>query len=218
MPGPEILTIEEVAKFLRVSERTAYEWAQKGIIPGGKLGTSWRFKRAEIQKWVDEKIGVTKKRVMPQAVAIADILTPERTLVLDCTTKRDALETLIDSLAATSEITNRDELEREIFHREDLMSTGIGFGIGLPHVRLPSVTNLVMAMGVNRSEIADYGSLDGNPARIICMMASAKDQHVKYIKALAAVSVRLKDEPFREALLSAADAASIYSLMTGKGD
>ncbi len=45
----DILTIEEVAKYLRVSERTVYDWAQKGEIPSGKIGTVWRFKKSEIE-------------------------------------------------------------------------------------------------------------------------------------------------------------------------
>ena len=45
----EILTIEEVARYLRVSERTVYEWAQKGEIPAGKIGTVWRFKKDDIE-------------------------------------------------------------------------------------------------------------------------------------------------------------------------
>ena len=44
----DILTIEEVAKYLRVSERTVYDWAQKGEIPSGKIGTVWRFKKSEV--------------------------------------------------------------------------------------------------------------------------------------------------------------------------
>ena len=50
----DILTIEEVAKYLRVSERTVYDWAQKGEIPSGKIGTVWRFKKSEIEKWVND--------------------------------------------------------------------------------------------------------------------------------------------------------------------
>ena len=52
----EIMTIEDVAKYLRVSERTIYDWAQKGILPGGKIGTTWRFKSADIQRWVNDKL------------------------------------------------------------------------------------------------------------------------------------------------------------------
>ena len=47
-----ILTIEEVAKYLRVSDRTVYDWAQKGEIPAGKIGTVWRFKKSEVENWV----------------------------------------------------------------------------------------------------------------------------------------------------------------------
>ena len=50
VPDHEILTIEEVAQYLRVSERTVYDWANKGDIPCGKLGTTWRFKRTEVER------------------------------------------------------------------------------------------------------------------------------------------------------------------------
>ena len=52
----EIMTIEEVSAYLRVSERTVYDWAQKGDLPGGKLGTTWRFKREDVENWVDSRI------------------------------------------------------------------------------------------------------------------------------------------------------------------
>ena len=52
----EIMTIEEVAEYLRVSERTVYDWAQKGDLPGGKLGTTWRFKRSDVENWVNSRI------------------------------------------------------------------------------------------------------------------------------------------------------------------
>jgi DNA binding domain, excisionase family len=47
----DILTIKEVARYLRVSERTVYDWAQKGEIPSGKIGTVWRFKKSDIERW-----------------------------------------------------------------------------------------------------------------------------------------------------------------------
>jgi PTS system nitrogen regulatory IIA component len=56
----DILTIEEVAKYLRVSERTVYDWAQKGEIPAGKIGTVWRFKKSEIERWVNERLSSNK--------------------------------------------------------------------------------------------------------------------------------------------------------------
>ena len=52
----DILTIEEVSKYLRISDRTVYDWAQKGEIPAGKIGTVWRFKKSEIERWVNARL------------------------------------------------------------------------------------------------------------------------------------------------------------------
>ncbi len=55
-----ILTIEEVAKYIKISERTIYDWAQKGDIPAGKLGNVWRFRKSEIDHWVNERLKSNK--------------------------------------------------------------------------------------------------------------------------------------------------------------
>ncbi len=49
----DIMTIKEVAEYLKVKENTAYKLAAEGKIPGFKVGGSWRFKRNEIEKWID---------------------------------------------------------------------------------------------------------------------------------------------------------------------
>ena len=217
MGEPEILTIEEVAKLLRVSERTVYEWAQKGTIPGGKIGTSWRFKRSDIERWIDEQLSTRKKKVIAHPVAVSDVLTPDRVVIMNSEHKENALRAIADVLSHAPEVKNHDELEKEIFHREELMSTGIGFGVGVPHVRLDSVSNLAMAVGVSRTDIADYGSLDGKPVRIICMIAAGRYQHARYIKLLAEISSILKEDSVRDELLSAPDAASVFDIMVREG-
>jgi mannitol/fructose-specific phosphotransferase system IIA component (Ntr-type) len=138
-------------------------------------------------------------------------------IILKPLDKRDALNTLIDCLAKDTKV-DRDELEREIFHREELMSTGIGFGVGVPHVRLTSVSDVVMAMGVSHEGIKDYGSLDGKPVHIVCMIISGRYEHARYIKTLAAISAKLKEESFRQAVLTAADTESIYNIMISGND
>lgn len=214
MSNHEILTLEEVAQYLRVSERTVYDWANKGDIPCGKLGTNWRFKRDEIEKWVDRRLGPRKKVLRGESVRMADVLTPDRVLLLDCNTKEEALKALVACLSTAPQVKNKEELAREVFERESLMSTGIGFGIGVPHVRLASVEDLVMAVGVNRTGIADYASLDERPVRIICMVAARDNQHAQYLKTLAAISTLMKEETIRARLIEATDAAAIYEILT----
>ncbi len=212
----EILTIEEVAEYLRISERTAYDWANKGTIPCGKLGTTWRFKRSEIERWVDDKLS-GKPAASPegsQEVALQDVLKPERVLLLDTASKAEALDALIDCLAEAPEVRDAKMLKKEIYHREELMSTGIGFSVAVPHVRLDSVTNLVAAVGVSGSDITDYESLDEKSVRIVCMVAARSDQHAKYLKTLSAVSRTLKHESVREALLEARDPETAYLILT----
>lgn len=52
----EILTIEEVAKYLKLKPQTIYKWAQEGRIPGTKLGKEWRFRKRIIDEWIDASI------------------------------------------------------------------------------------------------------------------------------------------------------------------
>ncbi len=51
----DIWTIKELAAYLRLKEKTAYALVAKGEIPGFKVGGSWRFRHADIDKWISEK-------------------------------------------------------------------------------------------------------------------------------------------------------------------
>jgi len=53
MPDNELMTIDEIADYLRVKKRTVYEWLKKGKIPAIKTVGQWRFKKAQIDRWLD---------------------------------------------------------------------------------------------------------------------------------------------------------------------
>ena len=53
----EILTIDEVAAYLKAGKRTVYRLAAAGTIPAFKLGGTWRFRRAELDQWIASRIG-----------------------------------------------------------------------------------------------------------------------------------------------------------------
>ena len=214
----EIMTIEEVATYLRVSERTVYDWAQKGQLPGGKLGTTWRFKRSDIEGWVNRRISNPSESSVSSATEgmLSRIVSPDRVIFFDTSEKVAALKTLCAALGTSSLIHNETELEQAIFRREELMSTGIGSGVGVPHVRLDSVDDLVMALGIARKPLTDYSSLDEIPVQIVCMVAAGGTQHPQYIRALSAISSRLKEVAVRKALISSADALSAFKIFIGE--
>lgn len=210
----DILTIEEVAKYLRVSERTVYDWAQKGEIPSGKIGTVWRFKKSEIEKWVNDRLSSGSRPVVPtNTIQVKNILSPDRILFLNHATKHDALVALASNLSAAPQIKNAEELTTEILRREELMSTAIGRGIAIPHVRLTSVTDLVMSVGISKTDIIDFQTIDDSPVRLLFMIAAAYNQHSYYLQTLSFFSSKLKSHELRAALLEVATPMEAYELL-----
>ena len=56
LPDHEILTLEEVAHYLRLKPQTIYKWVQEKRIPAVKLGKEWRFRRSILDRWLDEQM------------------------------------------------------------------------------------------------------------------------------------------------------------------
>ncbi|MDR2551573.1 MAG: PTS sugar transporter subunit IIA [Treponema sp.] len=213
MIDEEILTIDEVAKYLRVSERTVYDWAQKGEIPAGKIGTVWRFRKAEVEQWINHRISNHRINASYNAVQVESIVSPDRVLFLNYETKRDALMAMAANLAEAPQVKNKQELAEEILRREELMSTAIGRGIAIPHVRLNSVTDLVVSVGISKTDILDFQPLDDEPVRLVFMIAAAHNQHAYYLQTLSFFSARLKNKDLRGSLLEAQSADEIYRLL-----
>jgi len=213
MADDDILTLEEVAKYLRVSERTIYDCAQKGEIPAGKIRTAWRFKKSEIDKWVNERLTSTSLNPQITPVNAESILSPHRVIFMNYSNKRDALLALAENLAAAPQVKNRQELSTEILKREGLMSTAIGCGIAIPHVRLSSITDLVVSVGVSKANIVDFYPLDDEPVKLVFMIAAAQNQHAYYLQTLSWFSTRLKNKKLRDSLLQAQTEQQVYDLL-----
>lgn len=214
MSLPAIMTIEEVAEYLRVSERTVYDWASKGEIPCGKIGTAWRFKSSDIEAWVNKRLNTDSHKKSDFVPLFLDkVLSPEHILVVEESNKDQILNELIDMLGETPVVRSKNDLSKGIFHREQLLSTGIGMGIGIPHVRLSSIKDVAVAAALVRGGINDYESLDSEPVKLIFMIVARQDQHAEHLKLLSQLSSRLKDKAFREELAQCLDSKSFYKLL-----
>lgn len=210
----EIITIEEVAQYLRVSERTVYDWAQKGEIPAGKIGTVWRFKKDEIERWVSDRLSSGASWMPATSMQIKNVLSLDRIVFFNYTSKRDVLTELAQTLANAPQVKKADELVSGILKREELMSTAIGRGIAIPHVRLSSVTDLVMAVGICKNPIIDFDAIDDEPVSLVFMIAAAYSQHSYYLRMLSDLSAKLKNKELRASLLSADTAEQVYKVLT----
>jgi nitrogen PTS system EIIA component len=215
MNSEELLTLDEVARYLRVSDRTVYEWAQRGEIPAGKIGTVWRFKKSELDQWVNERLSANKLASRQSSINPGTIVSPQRIVFLNYPSKREALLSLAENISTAAEITDSQELSSEILKREELMSTAIGCGIAIPHIRLSSISDLVVSVGISRVGITDFQTLDGEPVRLLLMIAAAYNQHAYYLQALSFFSARLKNGDLRSALLASKDSQEAYKILTG---
>jgi len=145
---------------------------------------------------------------------IFDLLSLERIKILTTSDKNEALRQIYHLLSSAETVKDEAELEKAIFEREDIISTGIGLGIAIPHVRLKSVTGMTVAIGVIKEGI-DYNSFDGEPVNIIIMIAAPEDAHREYLSVLAKIALLLKNESIRKSILEADSPSEIYDVLKG---
>ena len=147
---------------------------------------------------------------------LASILALPRVVVLESASKREVLDILIDKLAETDFVKSKADLQAGIYEREELMSTGIGLNLGIPHVRMKSIKDLVLAVALVKNGVDDYESLDSSKVKLIFMIVAREDQHAAHLKLLSHLSNNLKADEVRETLLNAENAAELYAYLGGK--
>jgi mannitol/fructose-specific phosphotransferase system IIA component (Ntr-type) len=127
-------------------------------------------------------------------------------------TKHDALIELIGVFKKGDGITSYNEIKEKVFAREELMSTGIGLCIGVPHVRMDALAAPLIAVGIQPEGIIDYHSMDNQPVKIIAMILVNNDQYKEYVKLLAEIVTILKDERRRTMAINAKSANEVLGI------
>ena len=135
--------------------------------------------------------------------------------VVRITAKRkiEALEEVIEVLARRREVTSKDAFRRAIKDREKILSTGIGFGIAIPHAKIAQVKQFCAAIGISKEGIP-FNALDGKPVHIMVMIASPDHQHDEYLRILAQITHTLKDEETRKRIIDSTDIKSVISIFS----
>ncbi|AXA34803.1 MAG: PTS sugar transporter subunit IIA [Candidatus Hydrogenedentota bacterium] len=144
-------------------------------------------------------------------VDFSKMIDESRIVDLKATTKEEALRELVDVLATSPNVTDKDELLKAIFEREKVISTGVGIEVALPHVKIPSVKDFVIAIGRSHKGI-DFDSLDDKPVYIIVMIGANDKQAGDFLKVLAQLVLKLKNKNFRKAVMFAKSPKRIREL------
>lgn len=126
--------------------------------------------------------------------------------------KHDALDRLVDAIANTGVVTDRDMFHRAVHEREAIMSTGIGSGVAIPHVRISSVLRPTVGVGISREGI-DFDTLDNKPVNILVLFAMPAGSQKEYLGLLAQVMLALRAPGFRDNLLACRTTDEIVALL-----
>jgi PTS system nitrogen regulatory IIA component len=131
--------------------------------------------------------------------------------------KKQVLEELAKHLALNKKNIDPDELLRVLIEREKLGSTGIGDGVAIPHGKLNGLENIILVFGKSNEGI-DFDSIDGRPVNLIFLLVAPSNSAGVHLKALARLSRLLKDKNFRQELLDASDAQSLYNIIANEDE
>ncbi|MCH8804658.1 MAG: PTS sugar transporter subunit IIA [Planctomycetes bacterium] len=142
---------------------------------------------------------------------LSKILTEDHVRVpLSATDKSAAITELIDLLAAQGGLIDRDGALDAVLKREAERTTGIGYGLAIPHGKSNGCKDLVIAAG-KPAEPIDFQSLDGRPVTFIVLLVSPPNQTGPHIQALAKISRLMNIEEFRNAVDAATTPGALHA-------
>lgn len=146
---------------------------------------------------------------------MAEIISEELVdLYLDASNVEEAILQLAKKIDDAGRISEFKGYVDSVMEREILTSTGIGFGIAIPHGKCPYVKECTVAFG-RLNESIDWNSLDGEPVKIVFLLAVPEEcKGNEHLKIIASLSRKLIHEDFRENLNKLEDEKEIVSLIT----
>src|ERR1043165_8270421 len=143
---------------------------------------------------------------------LCDILGPGNILPeIQASNRWEAIDELISNLVNTGKIKpeNREAVTAAVKKRENSMSTGIGFGIGLPHASTDLITEVVGALGRSKKG-CNFDALDNQPVSLVMLFLVPQGQFQKHVHTLANIAKLLLPKKFRHSSNQPPDGKAMY--------
>jgi fructose-specific phosphotransferase system IIA component len=159
------------------------------------------------------------RQIYSDAMDLGDILSEEQIITdLQAADRWQAIDELIKNLVSTGKIKaeHHDAIAAVVKKRESSMSTGIGFGIGIPHASTDLITEVVGALGRSRKGV-NFDALDNQPVNLVMLFLVPQGQFQKHLHTLANIAKLLHKAEFRTALEQAPDAAAMLKIIREHG-
>jgi PTS system nitrogen regulatory IIA component len=192
----EVMTLPEVAAYLRLADKTVLRMVHKGQIPCAKVASQWRFLRSMIDDWLIAKMQAVPQNDLarliessPEVVPLSRLLKAEQ-VVLDVRPgpKEDVLRQLIRPLLRSRFIDQEKPFLDKLLEREAIVSTAVGRGVAIPHLRNPRDNpggGPVLIVGICRAG-TDFAAPDGQATQLFFLLCT--DSEVVHLRVLAKVN------------------------------
>ena len=218
-----LMTVRELAAYLKVNERTVLKLASQGPLPAVRVGSQWRFRKATIDAWLDDQtLGISHRYVAaPRARGTAPLLlelgncfaVAQILPSLAARTKMAAIEELADHTATLGLVRDKHWFVGALIERENVMPTAVGNGVAFLHTlrRHPEqVARPFMVLGRSPAGL-DCDALDGLPTHLLFVLGLRyQELHLPWLTKLAQM---LAGGDAKEALLAAPDAERMYEVL-----
>jgi excisionase family DNA binding protein len=195
----KIMTLSEMADYLKIAKRSLLRMAQRGDIPATKVASQWRFMRSVVDDWLISRMKALPDRELQTLIESDKLPLPLSALLrpglvrldIENTDKEVVLE-LLTELLVKEKLLEEDatSFREKLSEREEMVSTAIFPGIAIPHVRKPEecpVTEPRIVIGISRTGV-DFNSLDGQPTYLFFLIcANQVILHLKIIAELALI-------------------------------
>jgi len=197
-----ILTLKELADYLKLNDRTVLRMLKNGQIQGTKLGGQWRFNGSEIDqlffpnKSKSDDVPLSELTHSQFGIQLSRLITTERIFLdMKATTAEEAINELVDGQVFNKLVLNVNELRAKCLERENMLSTGVGNGIAVPHPRDPIPTLRASGCIVFGRSVQgiDFNAVDGKPVHLFFLLCSqTADLHL-YLMGKIATLLRNAD-------------------------
>ena len=146
---------------------------------------------------------------------LSELFSAERILPdLESDRKDDAIREIVQLLCKTGAVAKKDaqDVERAILRREELGSTGIGKGVGVPHAKHPAAAGVTGAFARSKNGVA-FQALDGQPVHLVFLILSSPEAVEPHLEALRRVTALIKDDDLCVFMRRAEDGAELAALL-----
>jgi PTS system nitrogen regulatory IIA component len=224
----EDFDIDRLAAYLHMMPAAIVKLAERGKLPGRRVGGEWRFSAPEIHHWLEDRIGLSDDEALVQMegaldraagtaaddeISIADLLKLEAIETpLDARTRGSVIVKMTELAARTHLLWEPEKIADAVRAREEMHSTALDNGVALLHPRRPMpavLAEAVLALGITPGGIP-FGS-GGSMTDIFFLICSTSDH--EHLRILARLSRLINDQEFLAAMRAAHDAATLHELV-----